>query len=183
MKVGDIIHKLRKEKKMTLLELSSNSGVALATLSRMENGKMTGTLDSHMRIAEVLQVSLPELYRDLVASKKQVEVQIGKVRADVFVHDKRATSEMLAPKVLNKKMLPVMIRLVKGGATHKEETRPGIEKFIYILDGRIEANVGTEKYDMTKGDTLYFESSLLHYFKNAGISEARLICVSAPPSL
>ena len=66
MHVGEIIHKLRKSKKMTLLELSNTSGVALATLSRMENGKMTGTLESHMNICKALEVNLPDLYKDAI---------------------------------------------------------------------------------------------------------------------
>jgi phosphoribosylamine-glycine ligase len=55
---GEIIHGLRKEKKITLLELSEKSGVALATLSRIENGKMTGTLKSHMNICKTLEIDI-----------------------------------------------------------------------------------------------------------------------------
>ena len=183
MNVGEIIHRIRKERKMTLLELSNKSGVALATLSRMENGKMTGTLESHMNICKALEVSLPDLYKDLIASSRKIEVQTKKARTDVFVHDKKATSEMLAPNVLNKKMMPTMIKMSKGGRTHTEETKPGIEKFIYILDGKIETDIGGEKYNLTKGDTLYFESSVAHHFKNTGTGEARLICVVTPPAL
>ncbi len=183
MHVGEIIHKLRKERKMTLLELSQKSGVALATLSRMENGKMTGTLESHMKICEALEVSLPDLYRDLSQSQKTVEVQAKGTRNNVFIHDKKSSSEMLASKVLNKKMMPILIKINKGENTHKEETKPGVEKFIYVLDGKIEANIGKEKYKLTKGDTLYFDSSLPHYFKNIGTGETRLICVTCPPAL
>jgi len=182
MQVGEIIHKLRKERKMTLLELSTKSGVALATLSRMENGRMTGTLESHMNICKALEVSLPDLYRDLEASSKTVDVQTKKTRTDVFVHDKRSSSEMLAPNVLNKKMMPTMIRMQKGGNTHKEETGPGIEKFGYVLEGKIEANIGDEKYTVGKGDTLYFDASIPHYFRNIGAGDARMICIVTPPS-
>jgi quercetin dioxygenase-like cupin family protein len=183
MHVGEIIHALRKERKMTLLELSNKSGVALATLSRMENGKMTGTLESHMNICKALEISLPELYRDLEASTKTVDVQTKKTRTDVFVHDKKATSEMLAPNILNKKMMPTMIKIAKGGNTHNEETKPGIEKFAYVLDGKVEANIGEERYVLGRGDTLYFESSTPHRFRNVGAGEARLICVITPPAL
>ncbi len=183
MHVGHIIHGLRKARKMTLLELSTKSGVALATLSRMENGKMTGTLSSHMNICKALEISLPDLYKDLVAADKQVELQPKNTRMDVFVHDRNATSEMLASKVLNKKMMPLLIRIAKGGTTHKEETKVGAEKFVYLLDGKLEAAIGDHKYSMSKGDTLYFESSLPHQFKNVGALEARLISVSCPPAL
>ena len=183
MHVGTVINKFRKEKRMTLLELSEKSGVALATLSRIENGRMTGTLDSHMNIATALEISLPDLYKDLAYSKKQVEVKARKATTDVFIHDKNATSEILISKVINKKMMPLLIKINRGGSTHKEETKIGVEKFIYILEGKIEASVGEEKYNMAKGDTLYFESSLPHYFTNTGPGETRLICVISPPTL
>ena len=183
MHVGEIIHRLRKEKKMTLEELSAKCGTAVATLSRIENGKMTGTLHSHMKICDVLGIALPDFYKGLTLTKREVEVQSRKARTEIFVHNKGSTSEMLASKAMNKKMMPVMIKLNKSGVTHNEETRPGIEKFIYVLDGKIEAYIGDEKYDMTGGDTLYFESSLPHYFKNTGSGESRLICVICPPTL
>ncbi len=183
MHVGEIIHTKRVEKKMTLLELSQKSGVALATLSRIENGKMTGTLKSHMSIADAFEVSLPDFYKNLASSKKQVDVEARKAKTDVFVRDKDCSSEVLASKSMNKKMLPVIIRIIAGGKTQKEEAKPGVERFIYVLDGKIEAFVGDERFNLTKGDSLYFESSLPHYFTNTGKSESRLLSVTCPPSL
>nr|HPM43252.1 helix-turn-helix transcriptional regulator [Candidatus Omnitrophota bacterium] len=69
MPIGDVIHRFRKEKKLTLSELTERSGVALATLSRMENNRMTGTLESHIEICKALDSTLADLYKDLPASK------------------------------------------------------------------------------------------------------------------
>ena len=183
MHVGEIIHKLRKSKKMTLLGLSNDSGVALATLSRMENGKMTGTLESHIKICKALDTNLPDLYKDLSSSKKTVELRPRAARADIFIHDNKSASEMLASNFMNKKMMPVLVKIGKSGRTHSEETKGGVERFVYILEGKIEANIGDNKYNLVKGDTLYFEPSLRHYFRNSGSGEARLISVTTPPAL
>lgn len=183
MHVGEIIHKLRKSKKMTLLGLSNDSGVALATLSRMENGKMTGTLESHIKICKALDTNLPDLYKDLSSSKKTIELRPRTARADIFIHDNKAASEMLASNFMNKKMMPILIKIGKSGRTHGEETKSGVEKFVYILEGKVDANIGDNKYTLVKGDTLYFESSLPHYFRNSGSGEARLISVTTPPVL
>ena len=183
MYIGETVHKLRKEHRMTLVELAEKSGVALATLSRMENGKMTGTLESHMKICEALGIALPDLYKNLYPSKKAVDFQKRKSRTDVFIHDKKSSEEMLASKVLNKKMMPVLIKIAKGGKTQKEETKPGIEKFIYVLDGKIEASIGEEKYNLGRNDSLYFESNVPHYLKNIGAGDARIISVVCPPTL
>lgn len=181
MRIGEIIHRQRKEKKITLVELAEKSGVALATLSRIENGRMTGTLNSHIKICKALEIDIAELYRDLSLSKKKVEMHLKKARADVSLHSKNTSSELLVSNALNKKMMPLIVKINKGGSTHKEATKIGIEKFIYVASGRIEAAIGEEKYHLAKGDTLYFESSTPHYFKNTGPGEASFICVSCPP--
>lgn len=183
MEIGNVIHAVRKERKLTLAQLSEKSGVALATLSRMENNRMTGTLESHIAICKALEITLADLYRDLPAARKTVEAQPKKSRTEVYVHDKKMTSELLATKVSEKKMMPVLVKILAGGTTPVEETRTGSEKFVYTLAGKIDATVGAEKYHLTKGDTLYFEGSLPHYFKNAGQDEAQLICVISPPAL
>lgn len=180
MHIGEIIHKLRKDRKMTLLELSQKSDVAIATLCRIEKGHMTGTLQSHMKICKALEIPLPELYKDLMP--KPVEVRTKKTHGEVFVHSKNASSEILISNV-NKKMAPISIRVNKGGSTDEEITKPGVEKFIYVLAGRVDIVIGGETYDLTKNDVLYFDSSAPHHYKNTGTGEARLICVVCPPIL
>ena len=184
MQIGKTILRMRKERQMTLSELSKRSGVALATLSRMENGRMTGTLKSHMRICDALEMNLPELYRDLSSSKRLLDVRTSQGRTiGVFVHDKKSSTEMLASRSINKKMMPILITISAGGSTPKEETKRGIDKFIYVLDGKVEAHIGDEHYSLARSDTLYFESSIPHHFKNASASESRLLCVTCPPAL
>ena len=58
MDLGGRIRALRKENGLSLEQLSAKSGVALATLSRIENGKGTGTFRTHRRIAEALQIPI-----------------------------------------------------------------------------------------------------------------------------
>jgi len=183
MKIGRKIKQLRKERKMTLQELSEQSGVALATLSRIENERMTGTIESHMQICKVLDIPLPDLYASLEGSKKKIDMQSVASRTEVFVHSKKSSTEMLTSDVLSKKMMPIMIKIDSGGSTQKEETKKGVEKFIYVLEGKIEVSIGKEKYSLSKSDTLYFDSSLPHSFKNIGSGEAKAICVIAPPAL
>lgn len=183
MKIGSRIRQLRQESGMTLEELSNKSSIALATLSRVENEKMIGTLESHMKICKALGITLARLYSGLEGNKKEVELQKEKLRSEVFVHNKNSSAEMLTSRVLDKKIMPVMIKIKPGGATDKEESKLGTEKFIYVLEGTIEAIIDVEKYELTKNDTLYFNASLPHQFKCIGETEAQCICVSTPPSL
>ena len=183
MKIGDVIRRIRKARHMTLVTLSEKSGVALATLSRIENGRMTGTLESHMDISNALGIGLAELYAEISPGRKSPEMRPRDEKSDIFVHDKKTTSEMLTSKVLDKRMMPILIRIGPGGATHKEENRPDVEKFIYVLAGTVLAVIGTAEYTLKKGDTLYFDAAQVHFYKNKGAVEARLISVVSPPTL
>jgi len=183
MKIGKRIHQLRKEKDMTLEELSQKSGVALATLSRMENDKMTGTLDSHNRICRALGASIAELYSELEDESKVVDSVLKGDRTEHFVHSKKAKYELLVSKTLDKNIMPIMIKLDGGGQTQKEQNKPGVEKFVYMLAGSIEATIGNQKYALKRGDSLYFDASLPHFFTNKTKSGVEAICIISPPAL
>ncbi len=182
MKIGKKLKALRKDRKMTLKELSEKSGVAIATLSRMEHDIMVGTLESHINICKALGVSLADFYHELESEHKTISFIKQKEKHESFVHPKKSTIEMLTTKVMNKKMMPVLIRIKKGGQTHKEENKPGTEKFIYMLEGTMIADIGKEKHRLSKGDSLYFDASLPHVFSNDGRGDAVAICVLTPPT-
>ena len=181
MHIGQTIRKLRKEKHLTLLQLSQKSGVAIATLSRMETGTMIGRVESHIKLCEALGITLPELYKDF--SKKTLEVAKDKVGYPVGIHDKNFSSMLLISDTHNKKIIPLVITIKKGERTSTDETKTGVDKFIYMLQGKVEANIGNEKYGLSENDSIYFDSSVPHYFKNTGTGETRLICIIAPPVL
>lgn len=183
MKIGETIRRLRKAKKTTLKGLSEKSGIALATLSRIETNKMVGTVKSHQAIASSLGITLPELYGDIEIEDKAVDFQSQKNRTDTFVHNERASYAMLTNRVLSKKMMPQILGLLKGGVTTPEELPRHTEKFIYILKGECRAHIGSESYTLKKGETLYFDGALRHYFKNIGQGEASALCVVSPPAL
>jgi quercetin dioxygenase-like cupin family protein len=89
---------------------------------------------------------------------------------------------MLASKVSGKKMMPLLVKIAKGGRTRKDASGALSEKFIYVLEGKVEANIGQERYDLCKNDSLYFVSNTPHYFRNTGSSDARLVSVECPPA-
>lgn len=63
-RLGKTIRRLRVERNMTLMELSDKTGIQPATLSRMENNKMIGTLDAFNALAEAFGIKLSELFQE-----------------------------------------------------------------------------------------------------------------------
>lgn len=180
MNLGKRIRELRKKKGFTLVGLSRKSGVAVATLSRIETGRMTGTLESHMRIAKVFEMTLPEFYSEV---DKAISVHKKDEHADKFVHDKKASSIILTKDIFTKKMLPCQIQLQVGGRTQTEKLKKGAEKFVYVLQGQVEIVIGDAKNTLEKGETLYFDASYEHYIRNTGTTDAEALCVVTPAIL
>ena len=58
--LGFTIRRLRTERNMTLMQVSDLTGIQPATLSRMENNKMIGTLDSYNALAEAFRMGEEE---------------------------------------------------------------------------------------------------------------------------
>lgn len=184
MLIGTKIRSLRKLQKLTLVELSQKSGVQIATLSRIENEKMVGTLDSHMQIAKALGIDVTQLYSQNPAPLAiQPQVETPEPLTDQFKHNDKSGYEILTKKLLNKKMMPVLIRLDPGGETPVEQGFSGSEKFVYVLEGMIEITIGEQNYILEKAHTLYFDASLPHRVRNKGDKTARVLCVGTPVML
>ena len=183
MFIGTKLEAIRKSKKMSLTELSQSSGVQMATLSRIENMKMVGTLESHINIATALGVDVTELYQNLGKQSALIEFNPLDKKTDVFTHSEHSTSEILTKNILQKKMMPVLIKIDVKGKTNLEQNQKGAEKFIFILDGIIEASIKDQKFTLHKNNTLYFDAALPHSFVNIGKTAAKILCTSTPVSL
>lgn len=180
MYVGKRIAQLRKIKGMNLTELAQKSGVQIATLSRMENMKMIGTLESHINIARALGTDLTQLYSAIIKEENKTDIRRSPTITDVFVHSEKSSYEILTPNVLAKRMMPILLKIEPGGQTNTEQNPSGSEKFVYILEGAIEVRVDKTTYPLTRYHALYFNASLKHKFINKTNVTAKVICVSTP---
>ncbi len=184
--IGSKLRALRKGQKVTLAELAKTAGVDIATISRIETGKMTGTLESHIKLATALGIKVTELYAGIEEERerKAATVQGPGQRREVYVHQAGKSSiAMLTTDILKKKLMPVLIAIEPGGSTHLEEARVGTEKFLYVLEGAVEAQVAEGVHALRKGSSLYLDAAVPHRLRNPGDRVAKCLCVVTPPVL
>ncbi|MBI3615956.1 MAG: helix-turn-helix transcriptional regulator [Candidatus Omnitrophica bacterium] len=180
--VGKKMRDLRLAKHWTLSNLAKQSSMALSSLSRIETGRMTGTLESHIKIARAFGIRLSELYADLDPVGAPVEHRKG-IPPNRFSSGNGAGFTILTKEGLQKKMLPVVLHLQAGKSSERAQASPGIEKFLYLLRGKVEVTAGKEQIRMDTGDSLYLQASLAHSLKNIGSHPALILSITAPPSL
>ena len=183
MYIGKRIKELREMQNMKLVELARKSGVQIATLSRIEHLKMVGSLESHIAIASALGIDVTSLYSNMLSEEDKANLKNPKPVTNIFIHSNKSSYEILTPKVLNKRMMPILLNIIGNGKTNKEENAIGTEKFIFVLEGKIEVKIEKETYALAKHNTLYFNAAHEHNFVNLGKTPAKIICVSSPVTL
>ena len=181
--LGDRVKDLRRTRRLTLVDVAKTTGIDQATLSRIENGKMTGTLDSHRRIADALGVRLTDLYESAMQEIAKAKDKKSLRKIETFSHSSGAVAELLVSGVLQKKMMPVLIKLKAKGRTETEELPSFSDRFVYVLKGSAEIAMGKESRILTQGQSLYFNASTPHSFKNRLKSETQILSVITPVSL
>jgi quercetin dioxygenase-like cupin family protein/DNA-binding XRE family transcriptional regulator len=184
--VGARLRSLRTAEGVTLVALAKATGVDAATISRIETGRMSGTLESHIKLATALGYKVTDLYAGIEEArvKDAVSVQPASARGDVYVHEAGKSSvAMLTTGILKKKLMPALITIEPGGSTHKEEAKVGTERFVYVLEGAVEARVGDATHLLKRGSSLYLDASIPHQLKSIGRSVAKCLSVTTPPVL
>ena len=181
--LGERIRNLRKSKRLTIVEVVKSTGIDQATLSRIENGKMTGTLDSHRLIAETLGIRLPELYQNVLETLSAGKEKKARQKIETFSHSSGVIAELLTSAVLQKKMTPVLLKFKPKAHTETEEYPIGTERFIYVLKGAVELHMGKEMRCLKTFESLYFSGSLPHQLWNKHKGESWVLSVLTPSSL
>lgn len=183
MLIGEKLKNLRKSRELTLEDISRKSGVGKATLSRIENNITAGTLRTHMRICEALNINLRDLYEGIDAGREEITAMGVSQDAEMFSYDEKTKSIILTKNAQKKNMLPQLLILEPGGQTHIEQNIIGTEKFIFCTDGQVQIDIDNKPYELKNGTSLYFNSQLAHRFINIGKKTAKCIVVTSPVAL
>jgi transcriptional regulator with XRE-family HTH domain len=176
-----IVRALRRRANLTLQELSSRCGLAVSTISKVENGQLSPTYETILRLADGLQVDVSELFNTgpsagAVGRRSITRRGQGKVHPSAqYIY------EMLCTDLSRKYFVPQVTRIVAHSIdAFQELSRHDGEEFIYVLSGAVE--LYTEFYEPTRldeGDGCYFNSSMGHACISTSKDDAVILWVTA----
>ncbi len=181
--IGEKLRGLRLKKKMGLVELGRHTGLSAAMLSKVERGKLFPTLPTLLRIALVFSVGLEYFFSD--ERKRHVVAIVRRAQRKRFPEraDGRDISfhfESLDFAAVERKLNAYHAEfepLAPGKA--RPHHHPGVE-FLSLLRGTLELLIGTERYDLESGDSIYFDSSLPHSYRRVSQKPCSAIVVTVP---
>lgn len=173
---GQRFRRLRSRRGLSLAQVARATGVSVGFLSALERGQMRSSVATLRRIARFYRTNIlslfeaaeenPRLVRP--AQRKILETTPG-VRMELLAWGRTA-------------MEPHLFRVKPGGGSGESYTHEG-EEFLHVLRGEFEIWLnGEEHYRLKHGDSLYFDSSTPHRWKNPGRVEAWLLWINTPPT-
>jgi DNA-binding transcriptional MerR regulator/quercetin dioxygenase-like cupin family protein len=173
---GQRFRRLRTRRGLSLAQVARSTGVSVGFLSSLERGQMRSSVATLRRIARFYRTNILSLFETagdnprLVrpAQRKVLETNAG-VRMELLAWGNTA-------------MEPHLFRVKPGGGSGESYTHEG-EEFLHVLRGTFEIWLGkVEHYRLNTGDSLYFESSTPHRWRNPGRAETWLLWVNTPPT-
>ena len=136
--MGQKVKQLRKLKGLSILQLSEISGVSTGLISQIERDLVVPTVVSIWRIAKALDTNI----------------------GFFFIY------QILSPDDSNHMIEFVKITLKGGQVYEKEELFHEGEECGYVLEGTLTLRLNGQNYEINKGDSVYFESSMPHKYMN-----------------
>lgn len=182
MTIAEKVRTLREERNWSQRELAKRSALASATLSHLESGKFRGEITTHQKLARSFGITLTELYRgvDELDLGSSAPLSPSSEEIETFRYNEKAQAILLAKQIFQKPFLPQLLILQVGGQTHREQSRSGTEKWLFVLKGQIEIQVGEQSHRLEPYGSIFFKASEPHQLTNVGESVAECITVTSP---
>ena len=179
--LGRRVRQIRQSRNWTLEEASRRTGLARSTLSKIENEQMSPTFDAVQKLAQGLDIDVPQLFapprRQASAGRRTI------TRTDEGQSHPTATyeHELLCTDLTNKRMVPFKSRIrARSFADFADWVRHDGEEFVLVLSGAVE--LYSEYYapvGLNTGDSAYFDSAMGHALVSVSEEDAQVLWVTS----
>lgn len=174
-RVADALRKYRRDRQLSLDDLSARSGVSRAALSQIEGGRTNPTLAVLWKIAVGLEIP----FHDLLGGNSQDGVLILRAgdAPPLRSADSRTESRLLSPGGASTDTEVYELKLLPKAMHRSEPHARGTTETVVVLTGVLRLTVGGAGYDLSAGDSVYFRADVEHSYENRSTRETRCMDV------
>lgn len=172
-KVGARLRMLREQQGLSLRALVERCGLAINTISLIERGENSPTVSTLHRLATGLNVPITAFFQE----EARQTVVLVKREKGLRSQSECAVMESLGIGLSNQQIEPFRM-LINPGVSNIDDpiSHPG-EEFVYCLYGELEYSVGGEIFQLEEGDSLLFDATQEHAFRNSSQAQATVLLV------
>jgi transcriptional regulator with XRE-family HTH domain len=173
LRIAPWIRSYRLRRNLTLAQVSELSGISVAHLSRLENGRRTPTVGLLMQLARALGVSLGALVGE---SPAQNTVYVSRNGDANTIPAGNTSLRSLSDPAL-RWLQAVELSLMPG--RQGEPAAHGGEEWVYVLTGAIEVDVNGVTSSLATGDAVHFRADVPHALHNPHQEGATVLVINA----
>jgi transcriptional regulator with XRE-family HTH domain len=162
--LGSTIRELRQRHGLTIAEVAEQAGISRGMLSKIENAQTSTSLDTLVKVANALGISLSKLFRNYHVSGGGAQLVKKDEGMEVVRRGTRSghTYQLLAYDQGPTKLFePFLITIEDEFEIFPAFEHPGTE-FLYILQGKMDYRHGQHTYLLEPGDSLTFRGETPH---------------------
>ncbi len=179
--LGVSIRHARQRRRLTIQQVAETSGLSISFISQVERDLVSPSVNSLQKISRALGMQIGGFFEDKDHKGKASRVVRAHERPRL-IYPGRTEEEYLLTPVRSKKLQILYYRLRPGATSgetpysHDSEEECGI-----VLRGSLEVTVAGENHTLNAGDTITFESTLPHAWRNKSQEECEALWVVTPP--
>jgi transcriptional regulator with XRE-family HTH domain len=179
--IGKKIRKLRKENKLTLKQLSVESGVSSGTISKIEKGEMVPSIVIFLRIVKALGKDLG-YFLDVEEPLVEKEYQYFSKEDYKTLKDKEhgLSFRLYGPNINSRTINGVFYCkcLYKDSGSGSNVLVHKEEELLLCTKGRIKFKAAGDEIILTEGSILFLKSNVPHSWENYNNGESELFLVT-----
>ncbi len=166
--LGRQIRDHRKQRNLTLQELSDLTGLSKPNLSQIENNIVTPPIATLLKISTALGITIGTFFKNDEQAESIVVVRKADrhgIAKGPHVSHIGYQYEPLAYPRSEKKMEPFIVHVEERKSSDIVYNNHIGEEFLFILEGEVEFRSGANVIILKEGDSLYFDAGIPHGYR------------------
>jgi len=169
--VGPRLRALRRQRQLTLTELSDRTGISVSTLSRLESGGRRPTLELLLPLAREHEVPLDELVGAPPTGDPRIHARpVKRGDSTILPLSRRPGGVQAYKQVLHGRT---------SRALPETKVHEGYE-WVYVLGGRLRLLLGEHDLVLEEGEAAEFDTRTPHAILNADEHPVELLVLHGP---
>ena len=179
--IGKKIKGLRIKKEMSIEDVSKKTGISEDIILEIEENKVSPPLGNIVSLADVLRVTVGELFGDSADSPFCIVRSDNRKAVSRFSSVVGKSSgysyESLGHRKQNRQMEPFLVTLTPAENFKLEPNQHVGEEIIFVLEGQVEVRLADHTDILNPGDSIYYDSTLPHIVSCHGNDPATIFAV------
>lgn len=175
--VGQRLRDVRTECGLTIRDLARKSGLNVNTLSMIENGKTSPSLETLQQLSFALETPIAAFFEQSAPRNKIAHYKANQRPSVPFAH---GMLEDLGAGMPRHGAEAFLVTLISHSSSDDHPIVHTGREIVFCLEGQLTYIIEGQPFLLAPGDSLFFEAHLPHGWQNTGANPTRILLVLCP---